>query len=107
MRYITLTDECVNFEFVKTKPNGLTLTWNVAHDLSNVTYIGINSFHLSTLKYHNDSANHSRDAHIRIYTNLISRTVTNPTRRILDLKIPKSSNVAETKLNMSTIKYIC
>ena len=107
MKYITLTDECVDFDFVKTKPNGLILTWNVAHDLSNVTHIGINSFHLSEVRYHTDSGNHSRDAHIRIYTNLISRTVTNPTRRILDLKIPKSCNVAEMKLNMSTLKFIC
>ena len=103
MRYISLSEDCLNFEFSsQTSPNILTLTWNVPHDFSNIAFIGINSLYLSFLRYHTEK-NHPTENHVKIYTNLIRRTVTNPKRRILDLKIPKSSHILECKLNMSKI----
>ena len=77
MRYITLTDECVNFGF-SSNSNDLKLVWNVPHDFSEIPFIGIHSFHLSEL----ETKNH--DSHIRLSTNLITRTITNPKRNILD-----------------------
>ena len=102
MRYITLTDKCLNFEFSSQEnPDIVKLIWNVPHDFSEVPYIGIHSFHLSELK--NKSGHH--DYHIRLSSNLIARTITNPTRNILDIRIPKNSVVAECRLNTS--KYTC
>ena len=101
MRYISLSDDCINFDFsTQTTPNILTLTWNVPHDFSNVAFIGINSINISSLRYQTEK-NHPTENHVKIYTNLIRRTVTNPKRRILDIKIPKNSNFLECKLNMS------
>ena len=98
MRYITLTDECVNFGF-SSNSNDLKLVWNVPHDFSEIPFIGIHSFHLSEL----ETKNH--DSHIRLSTNLITRTITNPKRNILDIRIPKNSAVAECRLNTS--EYTC
>lgn len=97
MRFITLTDKCVNFEFSQTTPDILKLVWNVPHDFSEIPYIGIHSFYLSELKLREDK----KDSHIRLSTNLIARTITNPTRNILDIRIPKNSVVAECRLNTS------
>ena len=98
MRFITLTDKCLNFDFSSQKnPDVLKLIWNVPHDFSEIPFIGIHSFHLSELEI--SSANH--DTHVRISTNLIARTITNPTRNILDIRIPKNSVVAECRLNTS------
>ena len=105
MRYITLTDKCLNFEFSSQKsPNSLKLIWNVPHDFSDVAFIGISSFYLSELEPRLEK-NRSHDYHVRLSTNLISRTITNPTRNILDLRIPKNSLVAECRLNTS--KFSC
>ena len=103
MRYITLTDKCVNFEFSSRKnPDLVKLTWNVPHDFSEIPFIGIHSFYLSELEVKDDK--HDRhDSHIRICTNLITRTITNPTRNILDIRIPKNSVVAECRLNTSKL----
>ena len=102
MRYITLTDKCLNFEFSSQENSDFVkLIWNVPHDFSEVSYIGIHSFHLSELK---NKSNH-HDYHIRLSSNLIARTITNPTRNILDIRIPKNSVVAECRLNTS--KYTC
>ena len=49
MRYITLTDKCVNFEF-STNSKDIKLVWNVPHDFSEIPFIGIHSFHLSELE---------------------------------------------------------
>ena len=98
MRYITLTDKCVNFEF-STNSKDIKLVWNVPHDFSEIPFIGIHSFHLSELEIK------KHDSHIRLSTNLITRTITNPTRNILDIRIPKNSVVAECRLNTS--KYTC
>ena len=97
MRYITFTDQCLNFEFsTQESPNILKLIWNVQHDFSEIPYIGIHSFYLSELQERQDF-----DYHIRISTNLIARTITNPTRNILDIRMPKNSVVAECRLNTS------
>lgn len=97
MRYITLTDKCLNFEFVSQEnAKTLKLIWNVPHDFSEVPFIGIYSFHLSELEIQDD-----HDYHIRLSTNLIARTITNPTRNILDIRIPENSRVAECRLNTS------
>ena len=101
MRYITLTDKCLNFEFSSQRnPDILKLIWNVPHDFSEIPFIGIHSFHLSELGPR-DGKSDRHDTHIRLSTNLITRTITNPTRNILDLRIPKNSVVAECKLNTS------
>ena len=97
MRYITFTDQCLNFEFsTQESPKILKLIWNVQHDFSEIPYIGIHSFYLSELQECN-----SFDYHIRISTNLIARTITNPTRNILDIRMQKNSVVAECRLNTS------
>ena len=97
MRYITFTDQCLNFEFsTQESPNILKLIWNVQHDFSEIPYIGIHSFYLSELQERQDF-----DSHIRISTNLIARTITNPTRNILDMRMQKNSVVAECRLNTS------
>ena len=101
MRYITLTDKCLDFEFF-TGPKKLKLIWNVPHDFSEIPFIGIHSFHLSELKI--DEKNR-HDLHLRLSTNLIARTITNPTRNILDIRIPKNSVVAECRLNTSKYTY--
>lgn len=101
MRYITLTEKCLNFEFSSQKnPDIVNLVWNVPHDFSDIPFIGIHSFHLSELSLP-DNRNERHDSHIRLSTNLITRTITNPTRNILDLRIPKNSVVAECRLNTS------
>ena len=98
MRYITLTDRCLNFEFTSQQSSdSLKLIWNVPHDFSDIPYIGIHSFYLSELKERTENF----DYHIRISTNLIARTITNPTRNILDIRIPSNSVVAECRLNTS------
>ena len=103
MKFITLTEKCVNFEFSSQQnPDVLILTWNVAHDFSNVAFIGVNSFHLSNIIQFKDQ-NHFHDNHIRISTNLISRTITNPTRNILDIRVPKHAIVAECRINTSRL----
>ena len=97
MRYITFTNRCLNFEFsTQESPNILKLVWNVQHDFSEIPYIGIHSFYLSELQERQDF-----DYHIRISTNLIARTITNPTRNILDMRMQKNSVVAECRLNTS------
>ena len=101
MRYITLTNECLNFEFSSQQSSrSLKFIWNVPHDFSDIPYIGIHSFHLSELEPRVEQ-NHNYDSHIRLSTNLIARTITNPTRNILDIRIPKNSVVAECRLNTS------
>ena len=100
MRYITLTDQCVNFEHTSQNKT-LKLIWNVPHDFSEIPYIGIHSFYLSELEPNRDNKNHPHDSHIRLSTNLIARTITNPTRNILDIRLPKNSVVAECRLNTS------
>ena len=99
MKFITLNNDCHDFEF-SSNQSTLTLTWNVSHDLTNVNFIGLHSFHLSSIKNYIDGK-HIHDGHIRIYTNLISRTVTNPKRRILDIRIPKNSTVVDCSINTS------
>ena len=97
MRYITFTDQCLNFEFsTQESAKILKLIWNVQHDFSEIPYIGIHSFYLSELQERD-----SFDYHIRISTNLIARTITNPTRNILDIRMQKNSVVAECRLNTS------
>lgn len=101
MRFITLTDNCLNFDFSADKnPDVLKLIWNVAHDFSEIPFIGIHSFHLSELELPGDKNDHY-DTHVRISTNLIARTITNPTRNILDIRVPKNSVVVECRLNTS------
>ena len=100
MRYITLTDRCLNFEFhSQENPDVVQFIWNVPHDFTEVPYIGIHSFYLSELEMKDKNGRH--DYHIRISSNLIARTITNPTRNILDIRIPKNSVVAECRLNTS------
>ena len=100
MRYITFTNRCLNFEFsTQESPNILKLVWNVQHDFSEIPYIGIHSFYLSELQERDEKD--GLDYHIRISTNLIARTITNPTRNILDIRMPKNSVVAECRLNTS------
>ena len=98
MRFISFTERCLNFEFSSQKsPDVVKLIWNVPHDFSDIPFIGIHSFYLSELTPRDDNF----DNHIRISTNLIARTITNPTRNILDIRIPKNSVVAECRLNTS------
>lgn len=103
MKFIALNNDCHDFEF-SIDQKSLTMIWNVSHDLSNVAYIGINSFHLSSVKPFTDGK-HLTDGHISIYSNLISRTVTNPKRRILDVRVPKNSSVVECSINTSSVWF--
>ena len=94
MRFLTLSSDSSNFEF-STNDNILICKWNITHDFSNISYIGISSLMLNGFKP-------SRSENfVKVSTNIINRTIANPTRNILNLCIRKNSTVAQCQLNMS------
>ena len=95
MRYLTLTSDSSKYQC--TSAGGtVVLQWNVHHDFTNISDIGITSITFSGFK-----KIQGHDVKVPIYSNLITRTVTNPKRNILTIRIPKNSSVAECQLNMS------
>ena len=95
MRYLTLTNDCSKFEY-DTVGNEVILKWNVQQDFVNAAAIGISSLTMCGFKLP------KADVMVPIYTNIITRTITNPKRNILNLRIPRHSLVANCQLNMST-----
>ena len=95
MRYLTLTSESANFE-TDVVGDQVILKWNHAYDFSNIAYIGISSISFQGFK-----PNKHHDFLIPVYSNLISRTIMNPKRNILNVRVTRNSHVAECQLNMS------
>ena len=95
MRYLTLTSDSANFE-TETVDDQVLLKWNHAYDFSNIAFIGIASISFQGFK-----ADKHHDFLVPIYSNLISRTIMNPKRNILNVRVTKNSHVAQCQLNMS------
>ena len=94
MRFLTLTSASSNFEYSNVDKT-LICKWNINHDFSNISYVGISSLMLTGFK-------HSRSENfVHVSTNIINRTIANPTRNILNLCIRRNSTVASCQLNMS------
>ena len=98
MRYLTLTNDCTKFEY-DTVGTLVTVKWNIQQDFTNVASIGISSLTMCGYKLP------KTDIMVPIYTNVITRTITNPKRNILNLRLPRHSLVANCQLNMS--KQLC
>lgn len=94
MRFLTLTSDSSNFEF-STDDNILICKWNINHDFSNISYIGISSLMMTGFEPT------EFESFVKVSTNIINRTIANPTRNILNLCIQKNSTVAQCQLNMS------
>ena len=99
MRYLTLTSDCSKFD-CDTVGDQLVLKWNTFYDFTNIGFIGI-----SSISFHGFKPNTKHDRLVPIYSNLISRTIMNPKRNILNLRITRNSHVAQCQLNMS--EYTC
>ena len=95
MRYLTLTSDSSKYQ-CNSVGDTAVVQWNVHHDFTNISDIGITSITFSGFK-----KTQGHDVKVPIYSNLITRTVTNPKRNILTVRIPKNSSVAEFQLNMS------
>ena len=99
MRYLTLTNDCSKFE-TDSVGDQVVLKWNNPYDFTNIAYVGI-----SAITFHGFKPNRNHDVLVPVHTNLITRTIMNPRRNILNIRIPRNSHVAESQLNMS--KYTC
>ena len=99
MRYLTLTSESSKYQCVSVG-DAIVVTWTVHHDFTNISDIGISSIRFNGFEIQ------GHDVMVNIYSNLITRTVTNPKRNILSLRIPRKCTVAECQLNMSRL-FIC
>ena len=95
MRYLTLTSDSSKYQ-CDTVGDTVVVNWTVHHDFTNISDIGISSIRFSGFQ-----KTQGHDVLVPIYSNLITRTVTNPKRNILSLRIPRNSMVAECQLNMS------
>ena len=95
MRYLTLTSDCSKFE-CDTVGDQTVFKWNTFYDFTNIGYIGI-----SSITFHGFKPNKNHDQLVPIYSNLISRTIMNPKRNILNLRVTRNSHVAHCQLNMS------
>ena len=95
MRYLTLTSDCSKFEY-DAVGDQVILKWNAFYDFANIGFIGI-----SSICFQGFNSNTDRDVCVPVYCNLISRTVMNPKRNILNLRITRNSHVAHCQLNMS------
>ena len=95
MRYLTLTSESSKYQ-CDSVGDTVIAKWTVYQDFTNISDIGISSITFSGYK-----KTQGHDVTVPIYSNLITRTVTNPKRNILSLRIPRNSLVAECQLNMS------
>ena len=98
MRYLTLTSDSSKYQCDSVGDTTI-VTWTVHHDFTNISDIGISSIRFSGYKKTEEQKGH--DFMVPIYSNLITRTVMNPKRNILSLRIPRGSMVAECQLNMS------
>ena len=96
MRYLTLTSESSKYQCVSVGDT-IVATWTVHHDFTNISDIGISSIQFNGFK------RQGHDVMVPVYSNLITRTITNPKRKILSLRIPRNSMVAECQLNMSRL----
>ena len=94
MRFLTLTSDSSNFEYFVIDKS-LKCKWNISQDFSNISYVGISSLILDGFKPT------KTERYLKISTNIITRTISNPKRNILNLKIQKNSSVAQFQLNMS------
>ena len=94
MRYLTLTSDSSNFEYF-CMDKIVKFKWNISQDFSNISYVGISSLILNGFKPT------KTERYLKISTNIITRTIANPKRNILNLRIPKNSSVAQFQLNMS------
>ena len=94
MRYLTLTSDSSKFEY-SSIGGSLICKWNIRKDFTNISYVGISSFIMSGFKPYDN------ERFVQICTNIISRTIANPNRNILNLRIPKNSTVSQFELNMS------
>ena len=97
MRYLTFTSDSSKYQ-CNSVGDTVIVQWNVHHDFRNVSDIGITTMTFSGFK-----KSQGHDVMVPIYSNLITRTVTNPKRNILSLRIPRNSMVADCQLNMSRL----
>ena len=98
MRYLTLTSDSSKYRCVSVGDT-IVLSWTVHHDFTNISDIGISSIRFTGFAKSQKQRGH--DIMVPINSNLITRTVMNPKRNILSLKIPRNNAVAECQLNMS------
>ena len=98
MRYLTLTSDSSKYQS-ESVGDAVIVTWTVHQDFTNISDIGISSIRFSGFKKIEALKGH--DIMVPIHSNLITRTVMNPKRNILCLRIPRNSMVAECQLNMS------
>ena len=98
MRYLTLTSDSSKYRCVSVGDT-IVLSWTVHHDFTNISDIGISSIRFTGFAKSQKQKGH--DIMVPINSNLITRTVMNPKRNILSLKIPRNNVVAECQLNMS------
>ena len=98
MRYLTLTSDSSKYRCVSVGDT-IVLSWTVHHDFTNISDIGISSIRFTGFAKSQKQRGH--DIMVQINSNLITRTVMNPKRNILSLKIPRNNAVAECQLNMS------
>ena len=96
MRYLTLSSDSSHFQYDSAGDN-VTFKWNISENFSNIAYIGISSIIITGLKQS------KTDTMISILTNLISRTIGNPRRNIINLRLPRHSSLAQCQLNMSKL----
>lgn len=100
MRYLTLTSDSSKYRCVSVGDT-IVLSWTVHHDFTNISDIGISSIRFSGFAKSQKQKGH--DIMVPINSNLITRTVMNPKRNILSLRIPRNNTVAECQLNMSRL----
>ena len=100
MRYLTLTSDSSKYQ-CSSEGNTVIVQWNGYHDFTSISDIGINSMTFSGYR-----KTQGHDVMFPVYSPLITRTVTNPKRNILTVRIPKNSSVAQCQLNMGMLN-IC
>ena len=99
MRYLLLSSSSKHFDYTANN-NKIELTWNLPFDFTNIGYVGISNLHIGNL------IASPTDAIASVHSNIISRTMTNPDRNILNFKIPKDSTVVEVRLNMGKLNKV-
>ena len=99
MKHIRLTNDCQFFSLTNDQES-ITLTWNLSINLSEYKCIALREVQLGPL------IPSRRDYMIKMYTNMISRTLYNPLREISKIQIPRNTVYANYSSNPGAFPFI-
>ena len=91
MTFIRLTDDCQFFTASATGSK-LTLNWNMSMDLSKYNLISLREIQIGPL------AMSRHDYLLKIYSNIIARTLYNPLRELAVVRVSRNSSFIDSQI---------